>query len=131
MSNKIGVLGSATATTLGTTTVYTCPAGKAAKGRIMFRAQAGANSTLDFLVNSMTVMSSGALTAANFIWSTKGAGLSIAASATAPSGIGAALTVSPADQIYYLSVGQTIQYTVGTLALQAMNAQFVGAEIDV
>lgn len=131
MSNKIGVLGSSTNTVLGTTTVYTCPAAKAAKFRLMFRAQAAANSTLDILVNGMTILSSGALTAANFIWSAKGAGVSGAISATAPTGIGAAQTVAPADQIYYLSTGQTVQYTIGTLAMTAMNMQVVGAEIDV
>jgi hypothetical protein len=131
MSDKIGVLGEATATTVATTTVYTCPAGKAAKVRLMFRAQGDATTAIAILVNGLEVARVAAMTANFYVCSIKGAGLRIAEQAAAPTGIGAGLTVAPADQIYYLSAGDTVQYTIITAAALAMNFQVVGTEIDV
>jgi hypothetical protein len=132
MGDTIGVLGEATATTVATTTVYTCPAGKKAKVRLFFRMQgnAGGGTTLDVLVNGMSVGTVAAMTASFYVFSIKGAGLRVAEQAAAPTGIGSGLTVSPGDQIYYLNAGDTIQYTIGAAAAIAMNFQVVGAEID-
>lgn len=130
MSDNIGVLGSSSAIVTGTATAYTCPTNKGAKVKIMYAAQADTNSTLAILVNGCVVATVGAMTANHYTWSAAGAGVAGADSATAPTGASAAQTVAPADQIYYLSAGDTIQYTVGTLALKAMNFQVVGVEID-
>ena len=133
MSDKIGVLGETTQNVVATTTAYTCPAGKAAKVRLMFVMQgSGAGgTTLDILVNGMSVAKVAAMTASFYVFSIKSAGLRAGEQAALPTGIGAALTVSPADPIYYLNAGDTIQYTIGAAAAIAMNFQVVGTEIDV
>ena len=131
MSDNMGVLGSTTATVIGTNTVYTCPANKAAKFKIMGIMQFGASSDVGILVNAQEVARTGAMTAANYNWTAKGAGLfGGVASATKPDGTTAAKTIAPCDVIYYLSAGQTVQQTVATANLTANNIQVVGIEID-
>lgn len=133
MTDRIGVLGEATATTVATTTVYTCPPGKAAKVRIMARFQGDTNSQVAILVNGMEIARNTAMTASHYNYTIKGGGLFAyaAGNAAAPTGLANALTVAPADPIYYLNAGDTIQYTVVTAALLAMNCQAVGVEVDV
>lgn len=133
MSDKIGVLGEASTTTVGTTTVYTCPTAKAAKGKLMFNLQgnAGSGSIIGFYVNGMLVGQIAAMTASYYCFSIKGAGLRAAEQAALPIGTTAALTVAPADPVYYLSEGDTVQYVVSGAALISMNCQFVGTQIDV
>lgn len=133
MSDKIGVLGEATVTTVGTTTVYTCPTAKAAKGKIMFNLQGNAagGSIVEFFVNGCSIGRIAAMTASFYCFSVRGAGLRIAEQAAQPTGIAAALTVAPADPIYYLNAGDTIQYVTSGAALITMNCQVVGTEIDV
>lgn len=133
MSDKIGVLGSSTATTAATATAYTCPANKAAKVRLQAIFQGGVNSQVAVLVNGAEVARNAAMTTGQYNYTIKGGGMFAyaASNAALPSGLANALTVSPADPIYYLSAGQTIQYTVITAALLAMNFQVVGVEIDV
>lgn len=133
MSDRIGVLGEATATAVATATVYTCPAGKAAKGRFMARFQGDTNSQVALLVNGMEIARNTVMTASHYNFTIKGGGIFAYAggAAAAPTGLANALTVAPADPIYYLNAGDTIQYTVVTAALLAANFQFVGVEIDV
>lgn len=133
MSDKIAVLGRASATTLGTTTVYTCPAGKAARGRWMARFQGDTNSQVALLVASMEIARNTVMTTAHYNYTIKGGGIFAYAggNASAPTGLAAALSVAPADPIYYLNPGDTVQYTVVTQALLAANMQFVGVEIDI
>lgn len=132
MGDKIGVLGESSATGVGTTTVYTCPTGKMARGRIMFRLKAGAGGTdvIEFFVNGCSIGKVAAMTADYYVFSIKGAGLRVAEQAAEPTGIGSGLTVAPADQIYYLNEGDTVQYAVSGEALAAMSCQFVGFEGD-
>lgn len=133
MSDKIGVLGEATATAVATATAYTCPANKAAKVRIMARFQGDTNSQVAVLVNGMEVARNTAMTNSHYNFTIKGGGFFAyaAGNAAAPTGLANALTVAPADPIYYLSPGDTIQYTVITAALLAMNFQVVGIEVDI
>lgn len=133
MADTIGVLGSASALTVATTTVYTCPAGKAAKVRLMCLFQGSANSQVAILVNGMEVARNTAMTVNHYNYTIKGGGMYAyaAGNAAAATGLANALTVAPADPIYYLSEGDTIQYTVITAVLLAMNFQVVGVEIDV
>jgi hypothetical protein len=131
MSDIMGVLGEASTLTVGTTTVYTCPVGKAAKVRLMAIFQSGVNSDVGVLINGIEVARSGAMTNLHYWFTNGGAGLMRAAATTKPTGASAAETIQPAAPIYYLSVGDTIQYTVATAALLAANAQVVGVEIDV
>src|SRR5262245_20154514 len=127
MADNYGVLGSSVSAALGIATVYTCPAGKAAKVKIMALMQFGSNSDVGILVNGIEVARTGAMTAANYQWTAKGVGLfQGAAGAAKPDGTTAVKTCAPADPIYYLSAGQTIQFTVGTATLQSMNIQVVG-----
>ena len=124
MSDKIGVLGKATATVVATATIYTCPVSKAAKGRFFVRFQGDTNT----VVARNTVM-----TINHYNYTIKGGGMFAyaAGAAAAPTGLANALTAAPSDAIYYLSAGDTVQYTVVTAALLAANFQFVGVEIDV
>lgn len=133
MSDKIAVLGEASATTVGTTTVYTCPAGKAARGRFFGRFQGDTNSQVALLANGLEVARNTVMTTAHYNYTIKGGGMYAYAggNASAPTGLANALTAAPADPIYYLNPGDTIQYTVVTTALLAMNMQFVGVEIDI
>jgi len=133
MSDRIGVLGEQTATAVATATVYTCPANKSAKVRIMSRFQGDTNSQVAILVNGMEVARNTVMTTAHYNYTIKGGGFFAyaAGNAAAPTGLANALTVAPADPIYYLSAGDTIQYTVITAALLAMNTQVVGVELDV
>lgn len=133
MSDKIGVLGSASTTALGATTVYQVPVGKAAKVKIMFLAQAGAGgtSTLQMLSKGLSIMQSAALAASNFIFSARTGGLTVAAQAALPTGLTNVTSVAPADQVYFLSAGDSISYVIGGSAFISMNFQVVGTEIDV
>jgi len=132
MTDLIGVLGEATATVTGTNTIYTCPAGKRAKCRIMARFQGDTNSQVALLVNGIEIARNTAMTATHFNYTIRSSGMFAYASgaAAAPTGLGTALSVAPADAIFYLNPGDTIQYTVITLALQAANFQVVGVELD-
>jgi hypothetical protein len=130
MADNFGVLGSSVAVTVATATVYTCPANKAAKIKLYGSFTGGAGSTITVLVNGVTVALIAAMTSGHFTFTNGGAGLLRAASATAPTGASAAETVQPAAPIYYLSAGQTVQYTVGAAALLAANVQVVGIEVD-
>ena len=133
MTDKIGVLGEASTATVGTTTAYTVPSGKAAKCRIMYRMQSGSaasTTTFDIAVNGITVLSQAAMNVSVYLHSTK-AQLSSGAQATAPTGSADGTTVAPAPIDYYLSAADTVTYTVGTQAATAVNVQVVGTEIDV
>lgn len=128
MSDNVGVLGTATATTIGTTTVYTCPVGKAARFRLQFIGQAGASSDVGILVHAMEIARTGALTSANYFFSNS-AGL-YTVGAAKPTGISGAVTNQPAPPIFWLSAGQTVQYTVAAANLAAMAMDVVGVEYD-
>jgi len=134
MTDKIGVLGEATTTTVATTTVYTVPSGKAAKCQIMTKITAhAANSTGDFLVtvNGAVTFSHLNLPATEIMWSNSVTALHDPSTAVDPDGTTAALTLAPGPAVYYLSAGDTVTYTIGTDALVACNVQVVGTEIDV
>lgn len=133
MSDKIGVLGSSAATAVATATAYTCPAAKGAKVRIQTVFQGSANSQVAILVNGAEIARNTAMTVNHYNYTIKGGGFYAyaAGNAAQATGLANALTVAPADPIYYLSAGQTIQYTVITGALLAMNFQVVGIEVDV
>jgi len=133
MSDKIGVLGEATTATAATTTVYTVPSGKAARCKIMWAgASHGSTGTgdLTITVNGINVAVILNMTAARFLHSNSTL-LVNPETAAAPTGATALLTVSPAPFEYYLSAGDTVTYTIGTLTMVAMNMQVVGTEIDV
>lgn len=127
----IGVLGEASALTIGTTTVYTCPVGKAAKVKLFGIYQANTNSDVGILVNGVEVARTGAMTDLHYGFTNGGAGLVRAASTTKPTGTSAAETVQPSAPIFYLSAGDTVQYTIATANLRAMSFQVVGTEVDV
>jgi|SRR5882672_7793056 len=129
MADNVGVLGSASATTIGTTTVYTCPVGKAARVKIQAIMQAGTSSDIGILVHSMEIARTGALTSANYWFTNTGAGLATV-NAAKPTGATAALTCQPAPPIFWLSAGQTIQYTVAVANLLAAAMDVVGVEYD-
>lgn len=131
MADKIGVLGENDAIAVGTQTVYTVPAQKAARVKIMFRGQAGGagTTTLQVLVNGMVIFATGAIAASNYIHSSSEQ--MYAANAAAPAGATLAGTVGPAPQEYYLSENDTVQYIIGGADMTAFEMFVVGAEIDV
>jgi len=134
MTDRIGVLGEATTTSVATTTVYTVPAGKAAKCQIQTIITAhGSNSSGDFLVtvNGAIAFSHLNLPATEIMWSNSTTALHDPSTSVNPDGTTAALTLAPGPAVYYLSAGDTVTYTVGTDALVACNVQVVGTEIDV
>ncbi|MAG26369.1 hypothetical protein CMI47_12535 [Candidatus Pacearchaeota archaeon] len=134
MADAIGVLGEATTTTVGTTTVYTVPAAKAAKCKIQVKIEAhAANSTGDFLVtvNGVVTFSHLNLPTTEIMWSNSTTALHDPSTSVDPDGTTAALTCCPGPAEYYLSAGDTVTYTIGTDALVACNVQVVGTEIDV
>ena len=134
MADIIGVLGEATTTTVGTTTVYTCPSGKAAKFRIFWAGEAHASTStgdLTITVNGIVVAEKLNLPNGEQFWSNSTTILHDPSVSVNPDGSTAALTASPAPQEYYCSAGDTVTYTIGTLAQVAMNMQVVGSEVDV
>tara|TARA_Y100000310_G_C20500352_1_gene723662 strand:+ start:51 stop:455 length:405 start_codon:yes stop_codon:yes gene_type:complete len=134
MTDKIGVLGEATTTTVATTTVYTVPAAKATKCQIQVKIEAHAsNSTGDFLVtvNGVVVFSHLNLPATEIMWSNSATALHDPSTSVDPDGTTAALTCAPGPAIYYLSAADVVSYTIGTDALVACSVQVVGTEIDV
>lgn len=135
MSDKLGILGRTTVGTVGTQTVYTVPASKAAKGRIEFVAQNAAvgNATLAVTIAAAQVMISGNVAVNNYIYSIGDAVgiISSGTKAAAPDGTTVATTVVPAKPIYFLSAGDAVTITIGTNAFLSMVAQFVGIEVDV
>jgi hypothetical protein len=131
MSDIIGTLGDSTGLTVGTHTLYTCPSGKAAKGKIMYRGVSGVNSTLLFTVNGMVIFQSGALTSGHIIYTTTVLMFNDAATAATVTGATDALTVGIGPKEYYLSEGETITYTIGTADFSAFKAVFVGTEVDI
>lgn len=133
MSNVIGVLGQSVNPVSGTSTVYTCPAGKAAKVRLMFllRGNAAGGTIVEFFVNGMSIARVATMTPDYYTFTVKGGGLRVAEQSAAPTGIGAALTAAPADPIYFLSANDTVTYVISGADAALMNCQVVGAEIDV
>jgi hypothetical protein len=130
MSDLIGVLGQSAIPDLGTSTAYTVPSGKAAKVKLMYRGVAGANSVLTVTVNGIVIFTTAALAAGNVSHSTTLLEHNTQA-ASAVDGSSDAKTVAPGPKEYYLSAGDTVSYTIATLAFSAMNFQVVGVEIDV
>ena len=132
MADKIGVLGEATTATIGTTTVYTCPSAKAAKCKIMWLGQAGADSLGDLTisVNGIAVATIANMTIVDYLHSNSSL-LVNPETAAAPTGATALLTVAPAPFEYYLSAADVVTYTIATTAMTSINMQVVGTEIDV
>jgi hypothetical protein len=131
MADRYGVLASSSAVAVGTTTVYTCPSGKAAKVKLQMLAQGGAASVIFITSGGATLAASAAFTAGHYLWTARGGGLfGQAAGAALPDGLTALKTCAPADQIYYLSAGHSIQFVISGAALQQMNFQVVGTEVQ-
>lgn len=133
MADKIGVLGEATTTTAGTTTVYTVPASKAAKGKIFYRWDIPTDDTgdLTITVNGVAVSIRTNVTGSNARFMFSNSTLLNHLVTQVPDGSTALLTASPAPFEYFLSAGDTVTYTLGGSDAVAMNLQFVGVEIDV
>jgi len=75
MTDKIGVLGEATTATAATTTVYTVPSSKAARGKVFFMIQGNSDASTDIniTVNAIVVMSHVNITASNYLFSSPNA----------------------------------------------------------
>lgn len=136
MAAKIGVLGEGTTATVGTTTIYTVPANKAAKVRLQWYVSAPATTLFSISVNGQVVFQDTAA-AAEF---------SASAAAIATPATSVALAFQVADPIptagppthvirplavdYYLATGDVVSYTIGTLAATSVRVQVVGVEDD-
>lgn len=131
MTDKIGVLGETTTVTAATTTVYTVPTGKAARGKIFFRGASGINSTLAITINGVIIFATGALNTGEVVFSTNDQMRALVTGATLVVGTSLATTPAPAPQVYFLSAGDTVTITIGTADFASISVQFVGTEIDV
>ena len=130
MTDKIGVLGQANAVAIGATTVYTVPSGKAARIRLFYLGASGANSALRVSVNGIVIFITPATAAGTWMASMASA-MSVIGGPAIFDGTADAKTTAPGPREYYLSAGQNVTYEVLTAALQTMNFQVVGAEVDV
>ena len=134
MADKIGVLGEASTATVGTTTVYTVPASKAAKVKIMWKGTAHASTStgdLTITVNGIVVAERLNFPNGELFWSNSTLLIHDPSVSVAPDGSTALLTCAPAPFEYYLNAGDTITYTIGTLDMVLMQMQIVGTEVDV
>lgn len=133
MSDKIGVLDESTTETIATHTVYTCPTAKAAKCSIMWSGKAGGDSlgTVKFTVNGIDVATSAAMTTVEWFHSSSAILFNDPSLTTPPFGTSVAATVAPSPEVYYLSAGDVISYTIATTAMTSISVQVVGTEIDV
>ena len=134
MTDIIGVLGEASVATAAVTTVYTCPSGKAAKVKIMWKGEAhAATSTgdLTITVNGIVVAEKLNLPATEIMWSNNVTLMHDPSTSVEPDGTTPTLTCAPAPQEFYLSAGDTVTYTIGTLTMVSMQMQVVGVEVDV
>lgn len=136
MAAKIGVLGQSTSTAVGTYTAYTVPAAKAAKVRLQWYVSAPNTSAFSISVNG-TVIFRDTAAAAEYCF-TGGAVATPAASVAVPFQVGDPLPVAgppthvirPMEVDFYLATGNTVSYTIGTLAATAVSFQVVGVEDD-
>lgn len=129
MADIIGILGSNDDATVGTHTVYTVPAGKAARLQLMFRGQAsGSSPDLTIRVNGMDIMAQTGISVNNYVWSSDGTLFN--ANASVPDGSATGQVVSKYNQDFYLSAGDTVQYVVGSNDFASIEMFAVGAEID-
>lgn len=125
----IGVLGQAQTAVVGTVTAYTCPSGKSARVKLMYRGVAGTNSTLKVAVNGIEVFQTAALTSGNVSHSTT-ALMHNTQVAGAIDGSADSKVVAPGPKEYFLSEGDTITYTIATNDFSSFNFQVVGTEVD-
>jgi hypothetical protein len=130
MTDIVGTLGEQTGATVGTHTLYTCPSGKGARGKIMYRGVAGNNSTILFTVNGIILFQSAALVTGHIVYTTTLLMFNDAATAATITGATDALTVANGPKEYFVSEGETITYTIGTTDFSSFKAVFVGAEVD-
>lgn len=131
MSDKIGVLGRGTTSTQGVTTVYTCPAAKAAKLKVMYRGASGTNSTLKLTVAGIDVFLSAALTAGYVHYSANSLLYNVATAAGAVDATTEAKMVAPFTREYMLQAGDQVKYTIGTADFTSFQMDVIGAEVDV
>jgi hypothetical protein len=132
MADKIGVLGEAITRTAGVTTVYSVPAAKASRFRIMYEIQGAGDATTDFTltVNGIVVMTHSNITASNFLHSSPNA-IKEGPNAAQPTGVDNDTTMSPAPSEYFMTAGDVMSYTIGGTTALACNVQAVGVEVDV
>lgn len=131
MTNKIGTLASSTTVSAGTTTLYTCPTGKGARGRLFYRGVSGVNSTLSFVVNGIVLFVTGALTTGHVHYSSTALLYNTQTAASGLDGSTEAKTAQPYSRDYWLAAGETVQYIIGTADFTSIKAAFVGTEVDV
>ena len=129
MADIIGILGEQDDETVGTSTVYTVPAGKSARVQVMYRGQATASSPdLTLRVNGVDIFAQTGITGSNYVWST--ADTLFNSNAAAPDGSGTGQVVAKYNQDFYLSAGDTVQDIIGSNAFDTIDFMVVGAEVD-
>jgi hypothetical protein len=140
MAAKIGILGESTAVAEGLTTVYTVPADKAARVRLIF-AMEGGSSTLEYYVTAGTPgdilitrttganidvfsgMTGAGSIASNTIGIAEGSGI-------LDLGGGGDNIILPYPHDFFLSTGDTVQFRILNLAAVDHLIQVLGVEDD-
>lgn len=144
MAAKIGILGESTVTTQGSVTLYTVPADKAARVRVLYTAEAGAGNT-DYSLEIGTPGSektyanqsgsgvdhlSGVPTSGSiYLKSQEGAHVGSRGASLVNAGDDCALN-APLPFDYYLSTGDTVKVLIGTTDLVDHLCQVMGVEDD-
>jgi hypothetical protein len=129
MTDIIGILGEQDDATVGTHTVYTVPAGKAARVQVMYRGQIGGSAgDLTLRINGVDVFKQSNITASNYVWSTSDTLYNT--NASVPDGSGTGQVVAKYGQDYYMSAGDTLQYIIGSNDFSSIDMFAVGVELD-
>lgn len=122
MTDKVAKLGVSTST--ASATVYTVPAAKCARHRLMWRGTFTGGAQLDIFVNGIKIATKTALTGEYYSTTT-----ALIAGTTTPDGSAATLTVAPYATEYFSDTTDIVNFVI-TGTCTAMNFQVVGGEFD-
>jgi hypothetical protein len=132
MADNLKKLGEKQISTVGVTTLYTCPSGKSAKGKFLFRGISGAASVFILYRNGMEICRKvGAV--GDILFSSTGQMVNLIVAATGAAGLtGASNTthVGNGPTEFILAAGDTVSYEIQVAAFSAMYASFDGIELD-
>lgn len=118
-------------TALGTYTVYTVPADRHARVKLIFRSKTDGSNASDLILTVAGVgVFSRTITAGNNVLHSTPNVISSEHASSDVDGSTEDKTVAPYERWFYLTAGDTVQYTIGSNALDSNFVGVMGAEID-